>query len=65
MRHIILALCLLATPALAQADYGGRIVDYYDRPSDPITGYCASACTLRLKFSRSRAGLGAWGWYSG
>ena len=48
MRLLFLALVCLSTPALAQADYGGRIVNYYGQPSGPITGYCASACTLRL-----------------
>jgi hypothetical protein len=44
----ILALVCLSTPALAQADYGGRIVDYYGQPSGPILEDCYSACTLRL-----------------
>ena len=47
-RALALLAILAASPAFAQADYGGRIVDYYDQPSGPITGYCASACTLRL-----------------
>jgi hypothetical protein len=42
----------LTRTGFSQTDYGGSVVDYWIRAQTdhtPITGFCASACTVRLK----------------